>query len=75
MSELMKGISVGKILGKKEERNTLRIICICLAVVAGIAAIAGIAYGIYRYVNRDFYDFDDDFDDLFDDDEDEDFED
>lgn len=41
------------------------------AVVAGIAAVAGIAYGVYRYFTDDFgCDCCDDYDDDYDDDDD-----
>ena len=36
----------------------------CLAIIGAIAAIAGIAYAVYRYLTPDYLeDFDDDFDD------------
>ena len=47
-----------------------------LAIVGAVAAVAGIAYAVYRFVTPDYLeDFEDDFDDDFDDyfeDEDED---
>ena len=74
MDEIMKGVKIGKLLGKDEKKETCKVIALVVGVIATIAAIAGAAYAIYRFVNRDDYDdFEDDFDDLFDeDDEDED---
>lgn len=54
-------------LEKKEKIKTIVITVICI--VLGIAAIAGIAYLVYRYLTPDYLeDFDDDFDDDLDDD-------
>ena len=40
-----------------------------LAIVGAVAAVAGIAYAVYRFVTPDYLeDFEDDFDDDFDDD-------
>ena len=71
-----------KILKKEEEKEKKCNLVICIAgAVLVIAAIAGIAYAVYRFVNKDSLDdFEDDFDDEFDydddffDDEDSDFE-
>ena len=49
-----------------------------LGIICGIAAVAAIAYGIYRFLTPDYfddYDDDDDFDEDFDDDFEDDFED
>ena len=45
-----------------------------LAIIGGVAAVAGIAYAVYRLVTPDYLDdfeddFDDDFDDYFEDEE------
>ena len=40
-----------------------------LAIIGVIAAVAAIAYGVYRYFTPDYFeDYDDDYDDRFDDD-------
>ena len=40
-----------------------------LAIIGAIAAVAAIAYGVYRYFTPDYFeDYDDDYDDRFDDD-------
>lgn len=61
---------LAELLGKKEEpeKKCGRVIVWVLAIIGAIAAIAAIAYGVYRYLNPDYLD-DFDFDD-FDDDED-----
>ena len=53
---------------KKEEEKKSNIWVWILAIVGGIAVIAGIAYAVYRYLTPDYLeDFDDDFDDDFED--------
>ena len=62
----------GKMLKKEEakEKKCTLVVCILGAVLV-IAAIAGIAYAVYRFVKPDDLDeFDDDFDDEFDYDDD-----
>ena len=61
----------------QRQKNTLLWV---LAVLGAVAAIAGIAYAVYRYMTPEYLedydeDFDDDFDDFFEDDDfvDEDF--
>ena len=61
---------------KEEKRKTAIIV---VAVVAGLAVIAGIIFAVYKYLTADDYDnyeddFEDDFDDDFDDEFDADFE-
>lgn len=46
-----------------------------LGIICGIAAVAAIAYGIYRFLTPDYFDDYDDDDDFDDDDFDDDFED
>ena len=59
--------------GEKKKTNP---VLIALAIIGGIAAIALIAYGVYRFLTPDYFDdydddddFEDDFDDDFEDDE------
>lgn len=65
---------LAELLGKKEEpeKKCGRVIVWVLAIIGAVAAIAAIAYGVYRYLNPDYLD-DFDFDD-FDDEYEEDFE-
>ena len=63
---------LAELLGRKEEapeKKCCKAIVWVLAIIGAVAAIAAIAYGVYRYLNPDYLD---DFD--FDDFEDEDFE-
>ncbi len=56
-------------LKKKEEEKKSNVWVWVLAIVGGIAVIAGIAYAVYRYLTPDYMDdFDDDFDDDLEDD-------
>lgn len=55
-------------LKAKEEKKSNVIVWI-LAIVGAVAAVAGIAYAVYRYMTPDYLDdFEDDFDDDFEDD-------
>lgn len=77
LEELVNMAKINELLGKKEEEkkkdNTVLWV---FAVIGAIAAIAGIAYAVYRYLTPDYLeDFEDDFEDEFDEDEDEFFED
>lgn len=54
---------------KEEEEKKKNCILWALAIVGAVAAIAAIAYGVYRFFTPDYLeDFEDDFDDDFDDD-------
>ncbi|MDR0963755.1 MAG: DUF4366 domain-containing protein [Clostridium sp.] len=69
--ELVQAAKLNELLGKKEKKT--HPILWVLAVIGCIAAVAGIAYAVYRYLTPDFLkDFDDDFDDDFEDDDEED---
>lgn len=56
---------LSELLGKKEEpkKKCGNVIVWVLAIIGAVAAIAAIAYGVYRYMNPDYLD-DFDFDDL-----------
>ena len=69
---------INELLGKKEEeKKKCNTVLWVFAVIGAVAAVAGIAYAVYRYMTPDYLDdfddeFDDDFeDDFFDDEEDE----
>mgnify|MGYP005780060361 FL=1 len=50
---------------RDEEKHKNSVLWI-LAIIGAIAAVAGIAYAVYRYMTPDYLeDFDDDFDDDF----------
>lgn len=54
---------------KEEEEKKKNCILWALAIIGAVAAVAGIAYGVYRFFTPDYLeDFEDDFDDDFDDD-------
>ena len=55
---------------KKEQTNKTRdAVVMALAIIGIIAAVAGIAYAVYRFMAPVEDDFEDDFDDDFDDDD------
>ena len=55
---------------ERESEKPKNVILWVLAIVGAVAAVAGIAYAVYRFVTPDYLeDFEDDFDDFFDDDE------
>ena len=68
---------INELLGKKEEeKKKCNTVLWVFAVIGAVAAVAGIAYAVYRYFTPDYLDdFDDDFDDDFFEDEDDDDED
>ena len=71
LEELMNTTKINELLHKKEleEKNKNGII-IALAIIGAVAAVATIAYAVFRHLERDYLDdFDaDDFGDNFDDD-------
>ena len=70
MEEMMNASRLNELLHKKEEEEKKKS-CILwiLAMIGAVAAVAGIAYAVYRFVTPDYLeDFEDDFDDDFDDD-------
>ena len=73
VEEMLATSGLSGILKKQEESDkTKRCIVTILALVGVVVAIAGIAYGVYRFfIKDDFDDFDDDL--YFDDDDMEDF--
>lgn len=79
MNKLENLIDMSKLndlLGKKEEekKNGCNVLLWVLAIVGAVAAVAGIAYAVYRYFSPDYMeDFEDDFEEDFEDEDDDDF--
>ena len=72
LSDLLEMAKVSDIITKKEKEDNK--IVWALAIIGAIAAVAGIAFAVYKYLAPDYMDdFDDDFDEDFDDDFDDDF--
>lgn len=70
LEDLLNAAKINELIHKKEleERNKNGIL-IALAIIGAIAAVAGIAYAVYKYFTPDYLDdFDDDFEDDFEDD-------
>lgn len=67
VQELLASLQLAEMINKKDECQKKFVIA--FAVIGVIVAIAGIAYGVYRYFAPDYLeDFDDDFDESFDED-------
>jgi len=67
--ELIAATKLGELMNKKEEEAQCKKILWALAIIGAIAAVAAIAYGVYRFFAPDYLeDFDEDFEDEFDDD-------
>ena len=70
LDELLTMVKLDELIGRKKQEKSNPILWI-LAIVGAVAAVAGIAFLVYRYLSpayeEDFYDFDDDFDDFEDD--------
>ena len=67
LEELMNTAKINELLHKKEleEKNKNGII-IALAIIGAVAAVAAIAYAVFRHLERDYADdFGDNFDDDF----------
>ncbi|MCI6858718.1 MAG: DUF4366 domain-containing protein [Eubacterium sp.] len=76
MDELLSVAKLSELLNKKKEDGESRKVLWALAIIGAIAAVAGIAALVYKYLSPDYLeeideDFDDDFDDDFFDDEEE----
>lgn len=61
---------------KDEVKRDSHAVLWVLAIIGAVAAVAGIAYGVYRFFTPDYLedfedDFDDDFDDYFEDEDEE----
>ena len=70
LSDLLEMAKVSDIIATKKEKEDNKIVW-ALAIIGAIAAVAGIAFAVYRFFAPDYLeDFDDDFDDDFFDEED-----
>ena len=72
MEEIVNSTKLNEFLHRKEEEDKKKnCILWVLAIIGAVAAVAGIAYAVYRFFTPDYLDdFDDDFDDDFFEDED-----
>ena len=70
VEEIMNSTRLNELLHRKEEEDKKKnCILWVLAIIGAVAAVAGIAYAVYRFFTPDYLeDFEDDFDDDFDDD-------
>ena len=70
VDELIAATKLSELVNKKEEDKQCKNVLWALAIVGAIAAVAGIAYAVYRFFTPSYLDeFEDDFDDdEFDDD-------
>ncbi len=67
VTELIAGLKIAEMINKKDDCQKKFVFA--LAIIGAVVAIAGIAYGVYRYFTPDYLeDFDDDFDENFDED-------
>ncbi|WP_461811379.1 DUF4366 domain-containing protein [Faecalimonas sp.] len=66
--DIIAASKVNELLHKKDEDKTKNTVFWVLAIVGAIAAVAGIAYAVYRFFTPDYLeDFEEDFEDDFDD--------
>ena len=69
LDDILDNAGVNEILGRKKEEKKCNKLLWAFAIIGAIAAVAAIAYAVYRYLTPDYLeDFDNDFDDDFDDD-------
>ncbi len=73
LENIMEAAKINELLGKKEEKKC-NVLLWVFAIIGVVAAIAGVAYLLYRHFGPDYLeDFEDDFeDDFLDEEEDED---
>lgn len=71
MDELLKGVKIGKAIGRQEKKSDIvKMVMVAVGVVTTLLAIAAVIYTLYQRWedNHCYEDFEDDFDDLFDED-------
>ena len=67
--ELIAATKLSELINKKEDDAQCKKVLWALAIVGAIAAVAGIAFLVYRFFAPDYLeDFEEDFEDEFDDD-------
>ena len=68
IEEMIAESKLSEILHKNEAEKKRNTVIWVLAIIGAVAAVAGIAYAVYRFFTPDYLeDFEDDFDDDFDD--------
>ena len=70
IEDIINASKINEFIHKKEiEEQRKGKVCFILAIIGAVAAIAAIAYGVYRFMSPDYLeDFEDDFDDDYEDD-------
>ena len=69
VEEFIAETKLNDLLHKKEAESQKNKVIWVLAIIGAVAAVAGIAFAVYKYLTPDYMDdFDEDFDDDFDDD-------
>lgn len=68
IDDMVSATKLGRILKKRDDDKMKKTILWILAIVGIVAAVAGIAYAVYRFVTPDYLeDFEEDFEDDFED--------
>ncbi len=68
VEEFIAESKLSDLLKKNEDEKQKNTVIWVLAIIGAVAAVAGIAYAVYRFFTPDYLeDFEDDFDDDFDD--------
>lgn len=69
LEDMIAASKLNDLLHKKEDDKAKNTVLWILAIVGAVAAIAGIAYAVYKFFTPDYLeDFEEDFEDDFDDD-------
>ena len=53
IEEMLSTVKIAEILNRKEDETEKKILWV-LAIIGAVAAIAGIAYAVYRYLTPDY---------------------
>ena len=69
LEDMIAASKLNELLHKKDDEKEKNTLLWVLAIVGAVAAIAGIAYAVYKFFTPDYLeDFEEDFEDDFDDD-------
>ena len=69
LEDMIAASKLNELLHKKDDEKAKHTLLWVLAIVGAVAAIAGIAYAVYKFFTPDYLeDFEEDFEDDFDDD-------